>query len=46
MLSLFGSLIGIHVISLVQLLLGHNIELGLFGLGLEFVQGNHLGLAL
>jgi hypothetical protein len=41
-----GLPLGSHLISSVQLLLVHNNKLGLFGLGLEFIQGDPLGLAL
>jgi hypothetical protein len=41
-----GSLVGSHLIFSIQSLLVHSNELGLFGLGLESVEGNPLGLAL
>jgi hypothetical protein len=41
-----GSPLNSYLISLVYLLLTHSSELGSFGLGLESIQGNPLGLAL
>jgi hypothetical protein len=41
-----GSPLGSHSISSAQLLLVNSNELGLFGIGLEFIQGNPIGLAL